>query len=82
MSLSINSLQRTAGVGPAFDHGHSMPRISDLLARVSEAAFALTRQSLEVPRMVEIRAQERNVTDWLLEEIVCRQKICNWFACI
>jgi hypothetical protein len=28
-----------------------------------EAALALTRQSLEVPRMVEVRAQERNVTD-------------------
>jgi hypothetical protein len=28
-----------------------------------EAAFARTRQSLEVPRMVEVRAQERNVTD-------------------
>jgi hypothetical protein len=50
-------------VGPSFAHGQSMPRISDLLARVSDAAFALTRQSLEVPRKVEVRAQERNVTD-------------------
>jgi len=41
----------------------SMPRISDLLTRVSDAAFALSGQSLEVPRMVEVRAQGRDVTD-------------------
>lgn len=40
-----------------------MPRIGELLARVSDAAFALTRQSLEVPRLVEVRAQERDVID-------------------